>query len=58
MWWETVGLPSIWVLVAVTGRQSGCCGYVGFHTAYIGCPVRSFRQTVYKKLKERKIHDI
>ena len=56
---NSVGLPSIWVLVAVTvgGSLMGVVGMLVF------IPLTSvvyalFRQTVYKKLKERKIHDI
>ena len=56
---NSVGLPSIWVLVAVTvgGSLMGVVGMLIF------IPLTSvvyalFRQTVYKKLKERNIHDI
>lgn len=56
---NSVGLPSIWVLVAVTvgGSLMGVVGMLIF------IPLSSvvyalFRQTVYKKLKERNIHDI
>lgn len=55
----SVGLPSIWVLVAVTvgGSLMGVVGMLIF------IPLASvvyalFRQTVYKKLKEKNIHDI
>lgn len=56
---NSVGLPSIWVLVAVTVGGS-LMGVVGMP---IFIPLTSvvyalFRQTVYKKLKERNIHDI
>ena len=56
---NSVGLPSIWVLVAVTvgGNLMGVVGMLVF------IPLTSvlyalLRQTVHKRLKERKIHDI
>ena len=56
---SSVGLPSIWVLVAVTvgGNLMGVVGMLVF------IPLSSIlyallRQTVHKRLKERKIHDI
>ena len=56
---NSVGLPSIWVLVAVTvgGSLMGVVGMLLF------IPVTSvlyalFRHSVYKRLEERKIHDI
>lgn len=56
---SSVGLPSIWVLVAVTigGSLMGVVGMLVF------IPLSSviyalFRQTVHTRLKERKIHDI
>ena len=56
---NSVGLPSIWVLMAVTvgGNLMGVVGMLVF------IPLTSilyalFRQTVHKRLKERKIHDI
>lgn len=56
---SSVGLPSIWVLVAVTigGSLMGVVGMLVF------IPLSSvvyalFRQTVHARLKERKIHDI
>ncbi|MGN0399274.1 MAG: AI-2E family transporter [Blautia sp.] len=56
---NSVGLPSIWVLVAVTlgGSLMGVVGMLVF------IPLSSvmytlFRQFVYKRLKEKKIHDI
>ncbi len=55
----SVGLPSIWVLVAVTvgGSLMGIVGMLVF------IPISSvvyalFRKMVYKRLKERGIHDI
>lgn len=55
----SVGLPSIWVLVAVTvgGSLMGVVGMLIF------IPLSSviytlFREMVYKRLKERGIHDI
>lgn len=55
----SVGLPSIWVLVAVTvgGSLMGIVGMLVF------IPISSvvyalFREMVYKRLKERGIHDI
>lgn len=55
----SVGLPSIWVLVAVTvgGSLMGVVGMLIF------IPLSSvvyalFREVVYKRLKERGIHDI
>ena len=56
---NSVGLPSIWVLMAVTvgGNLMGVVGMLVF------IPLTSiiyalFRQTVHRRLKERKIHDI
>ena len=56
---NSVGLPSIWVLVAVTigGSLMGVVGMLVF------IPLASiiytlFRQFIYKRLKEKKIHDI
>ena len=56
---SSVGLPSIWVLVAVTvgGSLMGVVGMLIF------IPLSSvvyalFREVVYKRLKERGIHDI
>ena len=56
---NSVGLPSIWVLMAVTvgGNLMGVVGMLVF------IPLTSilyalFRQIVHKRLKERKIHDI
>ncbi len=56
---SSVGLPSIWVLVAVTigGNLMGVVGMLIF------IPLSSviyalFRQNVHTRLKERKIHDI
>ncbi len=56
---SSVGLPSIWVLVAVTvgGSLMGIVGMLIF------IPISSvvyalFRETVYKRLKERGIYDI
>ena len=56
---SSVGLPSIWVLMAVTvgGNLMGVVGMLVF------IPLTSilyalFRQIVHKRLKERKIHDI
>lgn len=55
----SVGLPSIWVLAAVSigGSLMGVVGMLIF------IPLTSviyalFRETVYKRLKERNIHDI
>ena len=55
----SVGLPSIWVLVAVTvgGSLMGVVGMLIF------IPLSSviyalFREFVHKRLKERNIHDI
>ena len=55
----SVGLPSIWVLVAVTVGGS-LMGIVGMLVFIPICSVlyALFREMVYKKLKERGIHDI
>lgn len=55
----SVGLPSIWVLVAVTVGGS-LMGIVGMLVFIPICSVvyALFREIVYKRLKERGIHDI
>ncbi len=55
----SVGLPSIWVLVAVTVGGS-LMGIVGMLVFIPICSVlyALFREMVYKRLKERGIHDI
>lgn len=55
----SVGLPSIWVLVAVTVGGS-LMGIVGMLVFIPLCSVvyALFREMVYKRLKERGIHDI
>lgn len=55
----SVGLPSIWVLVAVTVGGS-LMGIVGMLIFIPICSVlyALFREMVYKRLKERGIHDI
>ena len=55
----SVGLPSIWVLVAVTVGGS-LMGLVGMLVFIPICSVlyALFREMVYKRLKERGIHDI
>lgn len=55
----SVGLPSIWVLVAVTVGGS-LMGIVGMLVFIPICSVlyALFRKMVYKRLKERGIHDI
>lgn len=55
----SVGLPSIWVLVAVTVGGS-LMGIVGMLVFIPICSVLYvlFREMVYKRLKERGIHDI
>lgn len=55
----SVGLPSIWVLVAVTVGGS-LMGIVGMLVFIPICSVvyALFREVVYKRLKERGIHDI
>lgn len=55
----SVGLPSIWVLVAVTVGGS-LMGIVGMLVFIPICSVlyALFREMIYKRLKERGIHDI
>ena len=55
----SVGLPSIWVLVAVTvgGSLMGIVGMLVFIPICSGL-YALFREMVYKRLKERGIHDI
>ena len=55
----SVGLPSIWVLVAVTVGGS-LMGIVGMLVFIPICSVlyALFREMVYKRLKEKGIHDI
>lgn len=55
----SVGLPSIWVLVAVTmgGSLMGVVGMLIFIPLF-SVVYALFREMVYKRLKERGIHDI
>ena len=54
---SSVGLPSIWVLVAVTlGRKSdGCDRNVDFYSVAFRDLYTLFRGYVYKRLKSRKL---
>ena len=54
-----MGLPSIWVLLAVTvgGSLMGVLGMLIFIPLF-SVLYALFREFVYKRLKERGIHDI
>lgn len=56
---NSVGLPSIWVLMAVTvgGSLMGVLGMLLFIPLF-SVVYALFREIVYKRLKERGIHDI
>lgn len=55
----SVGLPSIWVLLAVTvgGSLMGVLGMLIFIPLF-SVLYALFRELVYKKLKEKGVHDI